>query len=175
MASVLILYSTTDGQTLAICRRLQSVLEQAAHRVTLKCVDEDPAVDLSPFDKVVLGARIRYGRHTPQVLRFAQAQREALDARPNAFFSVNAVARKAEKATPEANPYMRRFLAESPWRPKALAVFAGRIDYPRYGFVDRQVIRFIMWLTRGPTDPRTTVEFTDWAAVERFGAGVARM
>lgn len=175
MASVLILYSTTDGQTLAIARRLQAVIEQAAHRVTLRCVDDEPEIDLAPFDKVVLGARIRYGRHTPQVLRFARTHREALDARASAFFSVNAVARKAQKATPEANPYMRKFLAQTRWRPRALAVFAGRIDYPRYGFVDRQVIRFIMWLTGGPTDPRATVEFTDWAAVERFGAAVARL
>jgi menaquinone-dependent protoporphyrinogen oxidase len=173
MASILLLYSTTDGQTLAICRRLQSVLECAGHRVTLADVADAP--DPAGFDKVVVGARIRYGRHAPQVLRFAQRHHAALDARPGAFFSVNAVARKPAKATPEANPYVRQFLARSPWRPKALAVFAGRIDYPRYGFVDRQVIRFIMWLTRGPTDPRQSVEFTDWAAVERFAAVVARM
>ena len=175
MASVLILYSTTDGHTLAICRRLQSVLEQASHRVTLKCIDDEPDVDLAPFDKVVVGARIRYGKHSPQVCRFANAHRAALDARANAFFSVNAVARKPQKATPETNPYVRRFLARSAWRPKLVGVFAGRIDYPRYGFWDRQVIRFIMWLTRGPTDPHATVEFTDWAAVERFAKVVGQM
>jgi len=175
MAHILILYSTTDGQTLAICRRLQSVVERLSHRVTLKCVDDAPDVDLAPYDKVVLGARIRYGRHSAQAMRFARTHREALDARPNAFFSVNAVARKPEKATPDRNPYVRQFLARSPWRPKTVAVFAGRIDYPRYGFVDRQVIRFIMWLTGGPTDPRSMVEFTDWEAVERFANVVATM
>jgi menaquinone-dependent protoporphyrinogen oxidase len=124
---------------------------------------------------VVVGARIRYGRHTPQVYRFANTHRAALDARPNAFFTVNAVARKPAKATPEANPYVRRFLARSAWRPKLIGVFAGRIDYPRYAFWDRQVIRFIMWLTGGPTDPHATVEFTDWAAVEHFAKVVGEM
>jgi menaquinone-dependent protoporphyrinogen oxidase len=85
------------------------------------------------------------------------------------------VARKPEKNTPETNPYMRKFLAASAWRPKTLAVFAGRIDYKRYGFWDRQVIRFIMWLTKGPTDPDTDVEFTDWGKVEAFGRLVSEM
>jgi menaquinone-dependent protoporphyrinogen oxidase len=175
MANILILYSTTDGQTLKICRRLQQVIEQESHRVTLQSVDDDPDIDIAPFDKVVVGARIRYGKHTPQVFRFARTHRESLDARPNAFFTVNVVARKPEKNTPQTNPYMKKFLALSDWQPKALAVFAGRIDYQRYDFWDRQVIRFIMWLTKGPTDPRTDVEFTDWAKVDAFGRQIAAM
>jgi len=175
MAHILILYSTTDGHTLKICRRLQQVLEQGAHRVTLKCVDDEPQLDIAPYDKVVVGARIRYGKHTPQVYRFASAHRAALDAKPNAFFTVNVVARKPDKGSPDTNPYMRQFLARSAWRPKLLGVFAGRIDYPRYRFWDRQAIRLIMWLTDGPTDARATVEFTDWAAVDEFGRRVASM
>ncbi len=175
MANILILYSTIDGHTLKICRRLQQVIEQGSHHVTLKSVDDDPEVDIAPFDKVVVGASIRYGKHRPQVYRFARSHRQALDARPNAFFTVNVVARKPEKNSPETNPYLRKFLALSAWQPKALAVFAGRIDYQRYSFWDRQVIRFIMWLTKGPTDPRTDVDFTDWSRVEAFGRLVRDM
>ena len=175
MAEILILYSTTDGHTLKICKHLQQVIEQGSHRVTLKSVDEDPEVDIAPFDKIVVGARIRYGKHSPQVYQFVRTHRQALDARPNAFFTVNVVARKPEKNSPQTNPYLRKFLELSGWRPKELAVFAGRIHYARYGFWDRQVIRFIMWLTKGPTDPRTDVDFTDWANVEAFGRRVAEM
>jgi menaquinone-dependent protoporphyrinogen oxidase len=175
MAHILILYSTTDGQTLKICRHLQQVIEGQGQQVTLACVDDDPHVDIARYDKVVVGARIRYGKHTPQVFDFARTRRLELDARPNAFFTVNVVARKPEKNTPETNPYMRKFLAQSAWQPKALAVFAGRIDYRRYSFWDRQVIRFIMWLTKGPTDPATDVEFTDWAKVDAFGRRIAQM
>jgi menaquinone-dependent protoporphyrinogen oxidase len=175
MANILILYSTTDGQTLKICRHLQQVMEQGSHRVTLKSVDDDPSVDIAPFDKIVVGARIRYGKHTPQVFQFVRTHRQALDAKPNAFFTVNVVARKPEKNSPETNPYMRKFLAQSAWQPKTLAVFAGRIDYKRYSFWDRQVIRFIMWITKGPTDPNTDVEFTDWAKVEAFGRRISKL
>jgi len=175
MARILILYSTTDGHTLKICQRLQQVIEQQSHQVTLISVDANPGVDIAPFDKVVVGARIRYGKHTPQVFEFARTHSQLLDDRPNAFFTVNVVARKSGKNTPDTNPYLQKFLDRSAWRPKATAVFAGRIVYRRYSFWDRQVIRFIMWITKGPTDPATDVEFTDWAAVDDFGHFVAEM
>jgi menaquinone-dependent protoporphyrinogen oxidase len=175
MAHVLILYSTTDGHTLAICRRVGEVVEQEGHRVTLQCIDEVPGIDIAPYDKVVVGARIRYGKHTPQVFDFARTHKQALDVKPNAFFTVNVVARKPEKNTPETNPYMRKFLARSAWRPKELAVFAGRIVYARYGWRDRMIIRFIMWMTKGPTAPDTDVDFTDWKKVEAFGRRISEM
>ena len=98
-----------------------------------------------------------------------------LESKPNAFFSVNVVARKPEKSRPETNPYLKKFLKQIAWKPKHLDVFAGRIDYPSYTFGDRMVIRFIMWITNGPTDPKAVVEFTDWKRVEAFGSVIAAM
>ncbi|MGI9233774.1 MAG: menaquinone-dependent protoporphyrinogen IX dehydrogenase, partial [Woeseiaceae bacterium] len=34
---------------------------------------------------------------------------------------------------------------------------------------DKHMIRLIMWITKGPTDPMLTVEFTDWDKVDEFG------
>jgi menaquinone-dependent protoporphyrinogen oxidase len=98
-----------------------------------------------------------------------------LDSKPNAFFSVNVVARKPEKNQPETNPYLKKFLKQISWQPKKLAVFAGKIDYRRYRFWDRQIIRMIMWITKGPTDPEAVVDFTDWDQVEAFGLFVSKM
>jgi menaquinone-dependent protoporphyrinogen oxidase len=68
---------------------------------------------------------------------------------------------------------MRTMLKQIGWRPALLAVFAGRLDYPRLGFWDRGVIRFIMLLTRGPTDPCGVFEFTDWEQVDAFGRAIS--
>jgi len=173
MRRILFLYSTIDGHTLKICRRLQQVVEQAGHQAVLEVLEDHADIELAPFDKIVVGASIRYGKHRPQVAQFMRAQRRVLEAKPSAFFSVNIVARKPGKDAPETNPYVRKFLRQIAWRPRQLAVFAGMLDYPRYGFWDRQIIRFIMLLTRGPTDPRAVVEFTDWSKVDAFGRGLA--
>ena len=125
-------------------------------------------LNLNDFETIVIGASIRYGKHKPEVYKFIKDNLGILDVKKNAFFSVNVVARKPEKNTPDTNPYMQKFLELSKWSPKNLSVFAGKIDYPQYKFVDKQMIRFIMWMTKGPTDINGTFEFTDWKKVESF-------
>ena len=93
---------------------------------------------------------------------------EKLELKENAFFSVNVVARKKEKNSPETNPYVIKFLDKIDWVPKKIGVFAGKIDYPSYKFFDKYAIKFIMWITNGPTDTSKTFEFTDWKKVEEF-------
>ena len=175
MSSILIAYSTTDGHTRTICERMRQALEGEGHRVTLMPIAENPVVDLQPFDKIVIGASIRYGKHRPEVAEFIRRNESVLDAKPNAFFSVNIVARKPDKNRPETNPYLRKFLKRITWRPRELAVFAGKLDYPRYGFLDRSMIRLIMLMTRGPTDPKAVIEFTDWQQVEAFARRIGAM
>ncbi len=175
MARLLIVYSTTDGHTLRICERLRGLLEAQGHKVDLVPVAEAADAALDQYDRIVVGASIRYGKHRPAVVDFMNRNAALLNRKPSAFFSVNVVARKPEKNRPETNPYVCKLLRTLAWRPAQVAVFAGKIDYPRYDFLDRMVIRFIMLLTGGPTDPKTVVEFTDWRQVEAFGAVIARM
>ena len=175
MANILIIYSTTNGHTLKICQRLQQVIEQQAHRVKLVSVNDAPDADLKLFDKIVIGASIRYGKHRQEVYDLIKRNGEILESKPNAFFSVNVVARKPEKNRPETNPYVKKFQKKSSWQPRQLAVFAGKIDYQKYRFWDRQIIRLIMWMTKGPTDLKTVAEFTNWEEVEVFGRRICMM
>jgi menaquinone-dependent protoporphyrinogen oxidase len=175
MSNILIIYSTTDGHTRAICLRLKSVIERERHQAILASIKESANLDLHPFDKIVIGASIRYGKHSPLVTEFIKRNEQLLNAKLNAFFSVNVVARKPEKSKPETNPYLQKYLRSISWRPKQLAVFAGKIDYPSYGFLDRLIIRFIMWMTHGPTHSNAVIDFTDWEKVEEFGRLIAKM
>ena len=43
------------------------------------------------------------------------------------------------------------------------------LDYNKYKTFDRIMIQFIMWMTKGPTDKNTKIEYTDWEKVEKFG------
>jgi menaquinone-dependent protoporphyrinogen oxidase len=175
MATVLVLYSTTDGHTKKICQKLQSVAEQCGHEVKLISIDDELHVDLGLFDKIVVGASIRYGKHNKKVIDFVTRNRGILENKPSAFFSVNVVARKPDKSQPDNNPYIRKFLEQVPWRPNEVAVFAGKIDYQKYRFFDRLTIRLIMYITNGPTNPKTVADFTDWEKVETFGEIISEM
>jgi len=175
MSRVLLAYSTTDGHTPRICERLRQVIEQQGHAAKVVPLSQADALDLAAFDAVVIGASIRYGKHQPEVAQFIARHQAVLESKPNAFFTVNIVARKPNKNRPETNPYLIKFLRTISWKPKLLGVFAGKLDYPRYRFIDRQMIRFIMLITKGPTDPSVVVEFTDWQAVEEFGRKLTKM
>ena len=98
MNDVLLLCSSTDGHTLRICGRLRQILEGAGHAVTLTMIEDASTVSPEAFDRVVIGARIRYGKTDARVIRYANRHAEALNAMPGAFFSVNLVARKPAKA-----------------------------------------------------------------------------
>lgn len=174
MPRTLIAYSTIDGQTRKISNRLKRWLEQHGHVVTLHEIGTDSAAfDSASFEQIVIGASIRYGKCRPDVYTFINTHLPTLEQKPNAFFLVNVVARKPGKDTPEGNPYFKAFLRQTCWRPQKSAVFAGKLDYPNYSFFDRQIIRLIMLLTKGPTDPQAVIEFTNWDTVAHFAQQLA--
>ena len=61
-----------------------------------------------------------------------------------------------------------KFLNKTSWKPNISAVFAGKIDYPKYKFLEKMIIRFIMFITKGPTDISKSYEFTNWLKVDEF-------
>jgi len=172
---ILLAYSTTDGHTVKICERIKFVMTALGQQVTLVSIAQADTLDLNTFERVVIGASIRYGKHQPQVAAFIAKHQAVLERKPNAFFTVNIVARKPNKTRPENNPYLIKYLKTIAWKPQLLEVFAGKLNYPIYGPLDRLMIRFIMLITSGPTDPKTVIEFTDWSRVEAFAHAVCAL
>ena len=160
----LIIYSSTDGQTIKICERIMSIIGDCK----IVSIDEAKNENLSKYEKVIVGASIRYGKHKPELYEYISENCDHLIDINASFFSVNVVARKPEKNTPLTNPYVQKFLSISQWHPSLIGVFAGKIDYPRYGLLDKFMIRLIMWITKGPTDTKNVYEFTNWDDVDSF-------
>jgi len=167
MQKAVIIYSTTDGQTKRICEFLKQKLE-AKINIDLFSIEDIDRAELNFYDKIIIGASIRYGKHSPKLYKFIEKNIDVLKAKFTAFFTVNVVARKEGKNTPDTNPYMKKFLQLTNWQPNLLGVFAGKIDYPSYKFTDKQMIRLIMFITKGPTDTSGSFEFTNWKSVEEF-------
>ena len=167
MPNTLIIYSSTDGHTKTICRRLTNFLKDG-NEIKIISLDEAKKFKLSEFNKIIIGASIRYGKHSKELYKFVDLNKDVLNQKQSVFFSVNVVARKPEKSMPETNPYIKKFLKISKWKPKKIGVFAGKVDYPNYGFFDKYIIKLIMFITNGPTDTSQCYEFTDWSKVDQF-------
>ena len=167
MFGSLIIYSSTDGHTKKICEKIINFLDDG-NIVKLVSLDEATKLNLIEFDKIIIGASIRYGKHSKELYKFIELNKKVLEEKKSTFFSVNVVARKPEKNTPETNPYIKKFLKISKWKPETIGVFAGRVDYPNYNFFDKYMIKFIMLVTGGPTDTSQSYEFTDWSKVDNF-------
>ena len=164
MKKILLTYSTVDGHTKTICEKILSYSETSQ----VDILPIDSSINIKDYDTVVIGASIRYGKYREEIFEFIKENEELLNSKDNAFFSVNVVARKENKNKPETNPYLIKFLNKISWQPKILDVFAGKIDYPKYKFLDKYAIKFIMWITKGPTDTSKVYEFTDWNRVKSF-------
>ena len=163
----LIIYSSTDGQTKKIC---EVIRENFNNKEFIEILPLEDAfhLNINNYDQIILGASIRYGNYKSNLFKFIKYNIKILETKKNAFFSVNVVARKNEKNTPDTNPYIKKFLKKTNWRPKKIEVFAGKVDYPNYNLFNKLVIRFIMLITKGPTDISQSYEFTDWAKVKKF-------
>ena len=167
MSSFLVIYSSTDGHTKTICERIKNFLSDG-NLVKIISLEDVKKINLPKFEKIIIGASIRYGKHSKELYNFIKLNKNILDQKKCAFFSVNVVARKPEKNTAETNPYINKFLKISKWKPNKIKVFAGKVDYPNYNLIDKYIIKFIMFITKGPTDTSQSYEFTDWSKVDNF-------
>lgn len=174
-ASLQLYYATHDGQTRRIAMHIADRLgERGIHVMPqdLGIVRPQPQT-LSRASLLVLIAAVRYGRHLAEAEQALKTYTGLTSRPPLVLASVNLSARKPGKDTPEGNAYLRKLIARHSLQPAAAAAIAGRLDYPRYTWWDRQIIRFIMRLTGGPTDPAATVEYTDWDAVNALAARIS--
>ncbi len=126
-------------------------------------------------DTVAVIAPIRYGWHLPVATRFLKSYKKSGVKNPLAVISVNLTARKPGKDTARGNPYLRRWLKRLRLKPALALAIAGNLDYPRYNLFDRLMIQLIMTITRGPTDPRVSVDFTPWDKVDALAAHIAAL
>ena len=167
---VLIAYYSHAGHTARIVRTLMETIVAEGHACDMIDMMEAvrEGVDWSRYDIVIVGSPIVYGVYNKIVWQFCFKFQHILETKPNSFFNVTVVARSPLKATPEGNKYLQRFVARSPWKPRDLKCFAGKVDYPNWNWFERFMIRIIMKITDGPTDPSVSIDYTDYEDVRGY-------
>jgi menaquinone-dependent protoporphyrinogen oxidase len=175
MPRILLLYSSTEGQTAGIAERIAHELREKGHSVEVLPADA-ARTDLDPaaYDGVMVGASIHYGRHPAYLRALIRRHRDVLAGRPCAFFSVSLSAGGPRPKPKAAQRYLDKFLRQTGWQPQLTASFAGAVKYSLYGPIKRRVMIVFVGLGGGETDTTRDYEYTDWDAVGRFADAYAQ-
>jgi menaquinone-dependent protoporphyrinogen oxidase len=183
-APVAVLHATREGHTRRIADRIADVLEARGLAVVAADVRATGAqFDLASCSGAVLAASVHMGRHEPEMVRFARKHAPALRSLPNAFVSVSMSQASAERrdATPAARAgageYVRRctdrFEQDTGWHPDRVVPVAGALQYTRYNFLVRPVMKGIAKRFGNATDTTRDHDYTDWAALDRYANAFA--
>jgi menaquinone-dependent protoporphyrinogen oxidase len=175
MANVLVIFATREGQTEKIARRMAGVLEAKGHRVDLRDADRSSRdLDLGRYQAIFVGSPVRVGSYLRSILRFVEAQREALDRVPSAFFSISLAVAHHDNGRPnqdgraETMRVVEKLTRKTGWTPARVGLIAGALQYSKYNFLIRFMMRRISAHAGGDTDSSRDYEYTDWPAVDRF-------
>lgn len=172
-----LLYATQDGQTGRIAQRLAARWKEglcAFESLDLGLTAPDPAA-WAADDTLVVLAPIRFGHHLPAAEAFLKKHKKLLRARRLVMISVNVTARKADKNTIQTNPYYRKWVRRHRLTPVLGAVLAGRLEYRLYKTWEKWVIRFIMFLTKGPMNFDAVVDYTPWDKVDALAREIQNL
>ena len=168
MPRILVLYSTSEGQTAKIARAIAMRLQADdidADVVEAGAVDPRP----SEYAGVIVAASIHVGGYKKAIARWLRAHASELRDHPTAFVSVClAVRSKRERDRDEARAIPRRFVDELGWRPTIIKVVAGALPYTKYNVLTRWIMKRIVSSQGGDTDTSRDYEYTDWKDLRDF-------
>lgn len=159
---VLIIYSTTEGQTRKIARYMAKVLDENGHETTISDVTDEPP-NPENFDFIFIGASIHLGRYKKPVKYYIQEHLETLNAKNSAFFSVClAIASDLQEEHEEAEQTLSHFLRGLNWKPKHTFHVAGALKYTEYNWLVKLIMKNIAKKEGESTDTSHDHEYTDW-------------
>ncbi len=169
MANHLIIYQSTNGQTKKISHFILDIIRAQTDNCSIKNITNiDKNIQLTDYRSILFALPVRYGKHNKQAIKFIKAHIPELKTVTTGLISVNLTARKSNKNSASTNPYLIKLLDKLNWKPNFTAVIAGALKYPEYVWYDKLMIRLIMKMTKGPTDPSVCTEFTDWDQVKSY-------
>ncbi|CAL9344054.1 flavodoxin domain-containing protein [Streptomyces sp. Tu 3180] len=157
--SVLVAYGSTNGSTARIAEAVAAALRKEG--LTADTAPAGTVTDVTPYDGVVLGGGLYAGRWHKDARRFARRHRRSLAERPLWLFSSGPLDTSAAERDVPPVPGVRR--TGDRLDARGHVTFGGCLEEGAKGRVARMILRG----GRGG-------DFRDFAAVERWAAGVAR-
>ena len=173
MARILVIYSTTDGQTAKIATALGRDLR--AHGQEADVIHAgDAAPGPGGYDGAIVAASVHAGGYQRDVRQWVRRHADDLSHTPNAFVSVCLGVLQHDPAVDRELAGIRdRFVAETGWHPMTTKVVAGALPYTQYNWAKRLVLKRIVQKAGGDTDTSRDYEYTDWEDLRAFAGTFA--
>jgi len=170
MKPVLVVYGTTEGQTRKIADSIANALR--ARGVEVEVVDSaaERATLIEPIyaAAIVCGSLHRH-RYQGSLLRFVKDNRAWLAGIPAAFVSVSMTAAlEDDRSRGELRGIAEAFFRKAGWTPAITQHVAGALQYSKYAYFKRLIMKLIAKQQGGNTDTSRDHEYTDWDALTRF-------
>lgn len=168
-------FESCDGHTAKIAEVLSNAIRRSGLAVALIDLSvAQPSLEaLNASSPCIVLAPIRYGRPLKKARWLVRALAPLTPEKPVTLLCVNLTARKPDKTTAATNPYLRRWIQGSGLQPVLAEAIAGKLNYPQYGAFDRFMIRLIMTLSGGPTNPNSVIDYTPWDRIEALASEIA--
>jgi len=174
----LIVYQSNYGQTKKIAAKIEAELT-----LLKKTDDELDILELSkhqslekvnyPIDRVIVGTPVYTSRFPKQIMKWMRINSELLKSTEVNFFTVslnvadpNPSARKAD------DDLLLKLCEQSSLTPRFVASFAGSLEYTKYGFIIKFIMKRISRKAGGPTDTSKNHEMTNWKVVSDFASAI---
>ncbi len=155
---ILVAYASKLGSTAEIAQVIGHMLEKNGADADIHMVTNVHGLD--DYEAVVLGSAIRDGRPLPEVLRFVETHREALQRMPVALFIVCLTMRNDTEANRQVvDRYIEPLMNQL--QPVDVALFAGRLDPKSIAPLTRLKLKL---MRLPPGDFRKWYVISDWAA-----------
>ncbi|MDX6702375.1 MAG: menaquinone-dependent protoporphyrinogen oxidase [Baekduia sp.] len=172
---VLVLYASTHGHTGKIADRIGEALRENGVSARVREVGTPGAhVDPAGFDGVIVGGSIHMSRHQQAIIDWVTEHRATLNAVPSAFFSVSLTAADdTDEARTATSGLIDHVMDETGWAPTTTAAFAGAFQFQEYNLPTRVLMHLIAKRHEEHVDVHQDIDYTDWAAVDRFATDFA--
>jgi len=160
---VLIAYASMHGSTGEVADALAKDLCAAGASVDIRLVEN--VKDLSPYQAVVMGSAIRSDRWLPEANEFVAGHRSILSNLPTAYFlTCLTLANPSAEIRTKVQSFLDPVREEFPEvKPVSTGLFAGVLDYNKYGTAIKAVMKYKMW-TKGVEEG----DYRDWRVIHAW-------
>jgi menaquinone-dependent protoporphyrinogen oxidase len=149
--TVLVAYGSKRGSTKEVAEAIAEKLNHVGRKVEVRRAAD--VEDLTPYDSVVLGGSLYFGRWHADAVCFLSKHRRELSYRPVAVFAFGPQTVEPEDLAKSQAQLCKALQKVPEVEPQSIAVFGGAVDPSRLGF---------------PLNRMPASDARDWTSIEAW-------